>query len=91
MELPDTHLAALTALSRRPPDSEAIDADALADLRKWGMVMPHSLELTGMGARYAGLGERGVCLSSGSVSCLPPLVVSTAQSSSTRNTLTVLD
>jgi hypothetical protein len=58
MELPDTHLGALEALAAGQPDQ--IDPDILDDLRRWGMVMPHSLEVTGMGARYAGRGEKGV-------------------------------
>ncbi len=46
------------ALPRRPLDIENIDSEVLEELRRWGMVMPKSLELTGMGARYAG-GSRG--------------------------------
>ena len=58
--LSDTHLNTLRALARRPPDLDDLDPVVLAELRAWGMVMPHTLELTGMGARYAGEGERGV-------------------------------
>ncbi len=60
MDLPDSHIDTLKALARQPPDLDNLDPKVIAELRSWGMVMPHSFELTGMGARYAGLGERGV-------------------------------
>ncbi len=49
-----------TALVPRAPSLENLDPNVIAELRMWGMVMPRTLELTGMGARYAGKGERGV-------------------------------
>lgn len=59
MELTDTHRRVLEALARQPPDIAQIDPDVLEELRRWGMVMPKSLELTGMGRRYAsGGGEQ---------------------------------
>jgi len=53
MELPNTHRQVLEALTQRSPDTDRIEADVLEELRRWGMVMPKSLELTGMGRRYA--------------------------------------
>ena len=35
------------------PEAGQIAPDVLDDLRRWGMVMAHSLETTGMGARHA--------------------------------------
>lgn len=52
-DLPDTHLETLKAVARRPPGTDDPDPDVLVELREWGMVMPHSFELTGMVARYA--------------------------------------
>ena len=57
MDLPATHLEALKALAA---GHTHINADLLAELRRWGLVMPGTLEVTGMGARYAGISERGV-------------------------------
>jgi hypothetical protein len=47
MELPDTHLEALRTIAGGHPDAERITPDILEDLRRWGMVVPHSLEVTG--------------------------------------------
>ena len=58
MELPDTHLEALNQLASGHPEAGQIAPDVLDDLRGWGLVMAHSLEVTGMGARYAGKGVR---------------------------------
>jgi hypothetical protein len=60
MELPDSHLEALKTLASGQPVADQIDPDVLAELRSWGLVMPHSLEVTGMGARMVGNSERGV-------------------------------
>ena len=58
-QLPETYRQVLAALARRaPPKLDDIDADTLADLRKWGMVMSRSLELTGMGQGYAAAEEQ---------------------------------
>ena len=51
MELPDTHLEALKAIAGGHPDADQINPDILAGLRRWGMVMPGTLELTGTGVR----------------------------------------
>jgi hypothetical protein len=60
MELPNTHLDTLKQLAGGPPDADQIDPDILAELRSWGLVMPHSLELTGTGARYLSGAKGGV-------------------------------
>jgi hypothetical protein len=61
MELPDTHLEAVRTIAGGHPDADQIAPDILDDLRRWGMVMPDSLEVTGKGATYAGKGERACC------------------------------
>ena len=59
MELPDTHLETLTTIAGGPTEAD-IDPDVLAALRSWGLVMPHSLEVTGMGSRFLGGAKGGV-------------------------------
>ena len=60
MELPDTHLETLKSIAGGPPDTDQINPGILDDLRSWGLVMPGTLEVTGMGARLVGQSERGV-------------------------------
>ena len=56
MTLTAAHLAALEALT----NSEPVDPAMLEELREWGLVMPHSLELTGTGLRYLGQASGGL-------------------------------
>ncbi len=57
MTLTAAHLTALAALAA----GEEIDPAMLEELRAWGLVMPHSLELTGIprrsGRRVARIGD----------------------------------
>jgi len=60
-EIPESHRQVLAALARRPPPGlDDIDPDILAELRKWGIVMERSLEVTGLGSRYLGGAKGGV-------------------------------